>query len=233
MDISSKFSLYDVLAMIIPGTIIMAAIALLCDVDYLHKEITTCCGYRVSINYDLDFMLCIVLLSASYILGLINNWINDCVFCGFRNNLYAIENELMRALSDNENIYLKRYGISWPGLTKPHVKSRCEEIKMVSKDIWKYLFEKKHHENYNVYHKLYYALSERNLLGSIPMIESQVALLRNTVLPITSLVIMLGLKCSPKWFLLFFGVLFIYIVMIQRQNKVYNLIWESANYYKL
>lgn len=48
MDISSKFSLYDVLAMIIPGTIIMAAIALLCDVDYLHKEITTCCGYRVS-----------------------------------------------------------------------------------------------------------------------------------------------------------------------------------------
>ena len=111
----------------------MAAIALLCDVDYLHKEITTCCGYRVSINYDLDFMLCIVLLSASYILGLINNWINDCVFCGFRNNLYAIENELMRALSDNENIYLKRYGISWPGLTKPHVKSRCEESRWFPK----------------------------------------------------------------------------------------------------
>lgn len=51
MDISSKFSLYDVLAMIIPGGIIMAGLTTFMDVNYFPSEIETCCGYKL-INTD-------------------------------------------------------------------------------------------------------------------------------------------------------------------------------------
>ena len=233
MDISAKFSLYDVLAKIIPGWIIMAAINPCDIIEWLHNETATCSGCVSSTTDGLDLMQCAILLSSSYVLGLINNWINDGIFCGFRNNRYAIENELMRTLRDNENLYLKNHGIIWSRRGKPMVKKQIEIIKSVFKSIYNHLVKHQHFKNQAIYYRFYYALSQRNLLGSIPMIESQIALLRNTLLPISVLAIIFCVKDTCLWLFMMLAVIPLFLVMIQRQNKIYNLIWESANYYKL
>lgn len=229
MDISSKFSLYDVLAMIIPGGIIMAAIALM----FKFNDSNDCCGCMVYVEADFDFVQCVLILSAAYIMGLINNWLCDIFYYGFRNNRIAIENELMRTLRDNENIYLKNQGVVLNCSGKPEVKSQWKIIKSVFKSIREHLFEHKHFKNHTAYYRFYYALSRHNLLGSIPMIESQVALLRNSLFPLAALAIALCLKYTSYWLFMALAVIPLFLVMVQRQNKVYDIIWESANYYKL
>lgn len=233
MDISSKFSLYDVLAMIIPGGIIMAATALMLNIECFHDESIICCRCVVSIITAFDFMQCVLILFASYIIGMINNWLCDIFYYGFRNNRIAIENELTRTLLDNENIHLKDYGIILSSLEKSEVKDQCEIIKSIFKSIREHLFEHKHFKNHTAYYRFYYALSRHNLLGSIPMIESQVALLRNSLFPLAALAIALCLKYTSYWLFMALAVIPLFLVMVQRQNKVYDIIWESANYYKL
>ena len=237
MDISSKFSLYDMLAMIIPGGIIMAAIALSCDVDCLHKGIITCCGCGAFVNRDINIMQCIILLSASYILGLINNWISDGVFWGFRNNRTAIDNELLRVILENGNINLQSYVGSGYNNSKDSYKCLpyiC--VTTLCKIIYHWspcMRKNRITPNYVPYYKAYYALAGSRNLGSIPAIESQVALLRNILIP---LIVFLchWKKIFPLNELYpIMGIILTYIVMIQRQNKAYRLVWESVNYYKI
>ncbi|MDE6091189.1 MAG: hypothetical protein K2G41_10880 [Duncaniella sp.] len=239
MDLSAKFSLYDVLAMIIPGGIIMAAIILLFNPDLFQNECTTCFMSNITIN-DLGIIQSVVLLSISYVLGLLNNWISDGVFRGFRNNHEAIENELLRVLRHNENIYLKSHGVNRDRQTKSQVKNLLIIIGKVSKNImmdwlkWIPCIKKNNMGNHTVYHSLYYKLYDRKLLGAIPFIESQVALLRNSLIPLVALIVAFYIHCEDTcllWSLLV--VILLYITMIQRQNKIYRLVWESANYLEL
>lgn len=232
MDITSKYSFYDMLAMIIPGGIVIAGLAKLMDLNCFTNVMVTCCGYKF-VHNDFGILEAVIFLCSAYVIGLINNWICDGVFRGFRNNYNAIENGLMRVLQDNENLYLKTHGIRWNCGTNSQVKSQWKIISMVSKNIYRSLFKSNHSEKNTVYYRFYYALNERKLLGNIPIIESQVALLRNSLFPLTLLAIVLGVKCKWFWFLMIFPIIMSYLVMIQRQNKIYCLIWEAANYYKL
>ena len=237
MDLSAKFSLYDVLAMIIPGGIVMAAIILLFNSDLFQNECTecfkctTCFMSNITIN-DLGIIQSVVLLSISYVLGLLNNWISDGVFRGFRNNHEAIENELLRVLRHNENIYLKSHGIIWREQTKSQSESICDIIENFFNGIFNGWSRK--NCNHPVYYSLYYKLYDRKLLGVIPLIESQVALLRNLLIPLVALIVAFKIHCNNTcllWSLLV--VIPLYITMIQRQNKIYRLVWESANYLEL
>ena len=236
MDLSAKFSLYDVLAMIIPGGIVMAVIILLSNPDLFQNECiecfkcTTCFMSNITIN-DLGIIQSVVLLSISYVLGLLNNWISDGVFRGFRNNHEAIENELLRVLRHNENIYLKSHGI-WKEQTKSQSESICDIIEKILNGIFNGWPRK--NGNHTVYYSLYYKLYNRKLLGAIPLIESQVALLRNSLIPLVALIVAFYIHCEDTcllWSLLV--VIPLYITMIQRQNKIYRLVWESANYLEL
>ena len=245
MDLSAKFSLYDVLAMIIPGGIVMAVIILLSNPDLFQNECiecfkcTTCFMSNITIN-DLGIIQSVVLLSISYVLGLLNNWISDGVFRGFRNNHEAIENEQLRVLRYNKNIYLKTHGVNRDRQTKSQVKNLLIIIGKVSKNImmdwlkWIPCIKKNNMGNPTVYYSLYYKLYDRKLLGAIPLIESQVALLRNSLIPVSILMIILSDKCWSLCSLLsLLVVILLYITMIQRQNKIYRLVWESANYFEL
>lgn len=238
MDLSSKFSLYDILAMIIPGGIIMAAIALTIDTEWLRNTIETCCGGKIVIERTPNFLYYVIILSFAYIIGLINNWISDGVFRGFRNNRTAIDNELLRVILENGNINLKSYVGSGYNNSKDSYRCLpCICITTLCKIIYHWLpcmWNNRITPNYVPYYKAYYALAISRNLGSIPAIESQVALLRNILIPL-----IVFFWCHwKKIFTLnelypIMGIILTYIVMIQRQNKVYRLVWESANYYKI
>lgn len=83
-------------------------------------------------------------------------------------------------------------------------------------------------------YKAYYALNRQKLLGSVPIVEAQVALIRNCLLPLLLLTSILGYRqfwcCVIPLFML---TVFLFIVMVQRQNKIYQMVWEAANYYEL
>ena len=77
-DIVSKFSLYDILAMIVPGGTILLYISLsllentlIFDVSKAHASITWA-----------------IILIVSYLLGLINQYITSQIWKSFRNNPY-------------------------------------------------------------------------------------------------------------------------------------------------
>lgn len=82
------------------------------------------------------------------------------------------------------------------------------------------------------YYKAYYSLSEKKLLGSVPLIESQVSLLRNSLIPTILLTYILRQIMSECCVWLAIGlIILMFVVMVQRQQKVYRMIWESYNYY--
>lgn len=238
MDLSSKFSLYDILAMIIPGGIIMAAIALTIDTEWLRNTIETCCGGKIVIERTPNFLYYVIILSFAYIIGLINNWINDGVFRGFRNNHEAIKNELRKVLKTNGNINLHNFaGHKYDSDKTAITCLPCLSIKIFWQIIRNLLPCRTNRTEPTDYYKAYYSLSTNQQLGSVPLIETQVALLRNIILPLCMLTVFLACKnimIAPyQSTILTIMILCVYIVMIQRQNKVYNIIWESANYYRL
>lgn len=192
----SKLSLYDLVAMIIPGGIIMATtwICLGIDLPFCVKELS--CGCKIITDNDYPIWLWIVLSVMAYFIGLINNWVADGIFRFFRNNQSMIDNEMLRVVELNGVIHLDKFGGN------------------------KY--------------KAYYALNRQKLLGSVPIVEAQVALIRNCLLPLLFLTSILGYRqfwcCVIPLFML---TVFLFIVMLQRQNKIYQMVWEAANYYEL
>lgn len=237
MDISSKFSIYDILAMIIPGCIIIAFISI-CIHFHLDNEETIIIFNNpvkiVCIKYikDLSALQLFTLFIIAYFIGLINNWMNDGIFRGFRNNPEAIENSLNQVLYENNITYTFNYrGYIYTYQTRER------------KNLWKITkviirrFPKQSPANFimqNYYH-IYYKLAKQRLLGNIPQIESQVALLRNTIVPLSILIVMLIINNSHLNFIIYILLLLsdilLFFVMIQRQNKIYNMIWESGYYY--
>lgn len=238
MDLSSKFSLYDVLVMIIPGGIIMTAIALTTNTEWLSETVKIYYGDEIVTEYTTNFLSYALILSFTYIIGLINNWINEGIFRGFRNSDVAIENELKKVLKNNGNINLQNFiGHKYDSgktdiVCLPHL-----SIKILWGIICHLLPCRANRSEPIYYYKAYYSLSTNQRLGSIPLIETQVALLRNIILPLSLLALLLTYKniilIPYQSIISVLVIISIYVVMIQRQNKVYNIVWESANYYNL
>lgn len=244
MDITSKFSLYDVLAMIIPGGIIMASIAIFLSISSYKETIELCCGCSIEVNKDLTIIEYFFLLAFAYIIGLINNWINDGLFRYFRNNTTDIYNELKKVINKNRNIHLNKYidpiYFNDTSIRRFYYIAFFDFVYIMCALIPCEVFG--NIRNPKDYYEVYYRLSRKNLLGSVPLIESQVALLRNCILPLIALLIAtyvtsltltrictIGtLRCTIAILIISF-----FIVMVQRQNKIYYIIWESANYYDL
>lgn len=179
----------------------------------------------------------VIFLSIAYIVGLINIWISDGLFRGFRNAPFAIENELRKVLKANGNINLHnyvghKYDSDKTALTYlPYI---C--LKMLGRTICALMPCIKYKMNPVPYFQAYYALAQKQLIGSVPVLEAQVSLLRNMILPLVILAFFISDSCidvAPGMLAINISIIIIFIVMIQRQNKIYQMVWEAANYYKL
>lgn len=101
MENTNKFPLYELLAMVIPGGIIIAAFWLMSGFMPFYSIIDYCCGYSKITYLIPEFLFYAIFITIAYVLGLINNWIADGIFKGFRNNPTAIKNELLKVLYTN------------------------------------------------------------------------------------------------------------------------------------
>ncbi|WP_302591126.1 MULTISPECIES: hypothetical protein [Bacteroidales] len=232
----SKFSLYDLFAMIIPGSIIMVStwIRLGIDLPFYVKELN--CGCKIIIDNDYPMWLWVVLLAVAYFIGLINNWVADGIFRFFRNDQSMINNEMLRVAELNGVVHLDKFGGNKYVNSKESLHRLPYAIIRSLINAFRGLFpcNKRQAKNSENYYKVYYALNRQKLLGSIPIVEAQVALIRNCILPLLFLTSILGYRqfwcCVIPLFML---TVFLFIVMVQRQNKIYQMVWEASNYYEL
>lgn len=217
----------------------MVSIAMLLNINYNKEIIQLCCGCSIEVNNDMTIIESFFLLAFAYIIGLINNWVNEGVFRYFRNNNTDIYNELRKVINMNGNIHLNKYidpkHFNYTSIRRLYYIAFFDFVYVVCALIPCKLFG--NIRNPKDYYKVYYHLSKENLLGSVPFVESQVALLRNCIIPLILVAISLFRTnyCDSRllpWIIIVI-IVSSFIVMVQRQNKVYNLIWESANYYDL
>lgn len=226
MELSKKLPLYEILAMIIPGGVIIASIWIaLGGFDYTYRDIDSCCTCGQN-TFFTDVIIGIIFITTSYIVGLIIHAFAEITFSRLRNNPKAIETQLENIQKNNKDINLRSF------------LSINRDLDVRSKYILAYC-----------------NLMEKNKLGAVPLIESQVAFLRNLIMalaccPIIYLII-IGLRnhccCTCNHYVaclscshyiiatvgIWAGCFILYLVMKQRQNKIYHYIWESINYLKL
>ena len=102
MNIISKFSLYDIIAMVIPGFTILLFI-------------TSILGYQWTINDGMvnSTIFWIVAATLSYCLGIINEVISKQLWTGLRNNPHIIYDQLKKLKNEigtYSNLYFPEKG---------------------------------------------------------------------------------------------------------------------------
>jgi len=149
MDISSKLSLYDMLAMIVPGWMIV--VGCLLYINGLQPllmifAISSVLGYAS-------------LLILAYLIGLVWNTFMDFIFCWFRNTPCMIKSAYRKEIANY----------------------RVEDIM-------------------TLYYQCYYYVHKNKYSNTISIMESQVAMLRNTVVIVLGygIVQLLGLGDSTR-----------------------------------
>jgi len=219
MNVSSKVTLYDMLAMVIPGFLLLLLFQLSICGDCCPY--IPCCGSSL-ITGTLIFI-------ASYVVGLIYNkisftnikWILDCL-CKKCYLFDKIAEYVKLACKFRNN----------PDQIKKARKKFDEEYKENIND------------NVNDYYKAYYFMMEKNCLNNIPVLEAQVAFLRNMI-PVVLLYIIPLMIHFEKIFgnlshLFSFAVALViiaiaivmYRIMVKIQDKIYFLVWEGNEYLK-
>jgi hypothetical protein len=156
----------------------------------------------------------IFFLILSYLIGLLWNKLSEFIFCKFRNCEYFIKQQY-------DKIKLE-YG-------KTSSKEISEEV---DKDI-------KHK-----YYKAYYSLMKKNCLNNIPVLEAQVAFIRNLLILIPFYIITF-IHCDNAIYTFIksqlhntLGLVILLLIMLasmfyllfQLQNKIYYLVWEGNKY---
>lgn len=253
MDITSKISLYDLFAMIIPGGIIIAMILYFCNFCPYCDIIKMFWESEMGICNPPSFLLGAIFVICSYIVGLLNNTIADSIFTFFRNNVNFIYNEVRRVITENGNINLWKF-----------VRTMFDNDNPVNYNLFSYfnttIWMSNNTLNPRIYFSAYYALSQNKLLGNVPILEAQIVLIRNLLFPLFLLVVFLCwqrnvLFCwliygiNKEWYglnallwsivvplfmiVILFIIAVLFIIMVERQNRVYRMVWEAANYYEL
>lgn len=230
---SGKLTTYDFLGMLIPGIVVVFCF---CRLFYpsviFESDIRYYCGYKITVidSQTAIGQVCgaVVFLSASYVVGLTVNCISGLIFGRFRNNELHIN--LARLL-----FWKRQFGTNEsPGKT-PIFKLYFKPLLQIfgcRKKVYSAI-EKQYYRNY------YWLLNHNKLSGAIPIMEAQVAFVRNMVLPTLLLAIVLFVESItellpnlPVILLLIFGVIGELYIMYARQMRVYDVVFEDYYWYK-
>ena len=169
MDVSSKLTLYDFLVILVPGILITAIIS--------------CCGgFCANIFVSCNVIKTTLFFVFSYIIGIIWNCLMEVSFRFFRNNEYMIKQafeEIFNGKSEQCRFsFILKLSIQLlSGKSKSNNRATilCE------------------------YYKCYYFVMKNTYTNTIPVLEGQVALLRNIIFVVP----FLCLVCNAKIFILF------------------------------
>ncbi|KGN91753.1 hypothetical protein [Porphyromonas canoris] len=235
--VASSFSLsaYDFLAVLIPGGIILSSIIYSPYFKNLIRTSTEKSGDSPEwLRYTLLFIL-------AYLLGLIWKMFMDWVFKDFRNNIKHIEISYEKSIGKEMKYryaYLKKHNND---SGKNPISNAKKERFCNLKEIYMKAYKADKDENKAIerkYYHSYYYLQKEGGLGSVPIIERQIAFVRNILLIIplliTSVFNVFQLESLPFVALITLSCCFIVFLLCwlhKAQSKVYELIFEGAYYY--
>ncbi len=213
----SKISLYDILAMVIPGGTIIAICGNYCGFS----------PFVIETEKHNAFFVYSILFTGCYIVGLIYNCIIELFCKNIRNNPISIKYAHFLVRKDLNKIPKKYY--------EKNI-HRCLWV------VWMYIkclcpkFRHKYNHILNQYYTAYYYTMTQTTSSTISIMESQVSFLRNMFLPI----LLISFQFSD--FFAYFedstGIMLLYIIVvicipvtiIVRQNKIYRRVWEDYEY---
>ncbi|MDE7156325.1 MAG: hypothetical protein K2N79_08580, partial [Muribaculaceae bacterium] len=164
-----------------------------------------------------------IFIIAAYIIGIFWSMICDFLFRGFRNNERMIQSEKTR-------VELQNPGKGCQNKTKEDILCWLPVIIYLIIDIVCGLVCCQLKTNNEEYYNAYYSLYNDKQLGSISIMEGQVALFRNCIIPLIVLGCITTCACLKSTLII--GGILCFVFMIFRQNKVYSLVWESYTYLK-
>ena len=230
----TQTSLYDFFAIVVPGFLWVLLISLWC------KDICQFACLNGVVDTTLFFIVCygIGLLwhkGVEWALGKISKFIkkkriNSFLLCLRK---WAGEKKCRQWLLDYRYIFRNdEYAIK---------RSRDKFKKEYERDGGTFKKQEKTDNRYK-YYTAYYALMKNNMLNSIPVLEAQVAFLKNMVFLIPFFIIpVCCCSCSFSWcclslcclasipLILLIAFVF-FLALISIQKKIYYLVWEGYEY---
>ena len=202
MDVSSKLTLYDLLAMLVPGWLIVVG-----SESHFWEEIDVCCP---AIKTSLMLIL-------AYIVGIVWNCLMEFVFRFVRNDISMIQHAFAEN-RESDNGFQRLLYIIW---------ASCKLVCSL-KFIFKCQKSANRSSKLDLYYKFYYYVAKNTYSNAIPVLEGQVALLRNTVVIV--FVGLFPLEIFHDFYLRFIFSVLMYFAMVYRQYKVYELVRDDYNY---
>jgi len=226
MEVSSKMTLYDMLAMVIPGFLLLMVPVAICG-NFL----------QLACIYDKhSFMFILIATIASYAVGLVYHWIIISI-----GSCFKWDKNKMKWDCESCKKTIKKWIILFFDFRNNLWRIREMKIKH-NNEINKNDHNKPTKDDY--YHA-YYFLMEKKCLHNIPILELQVAFLKNMA-PIVFLygILIIFNYTKIHWFVkcclclnpyciaiaLIVLTFFLLYAMIKIQDKIYELIWEGNQY---
>lgn len=209
MDVSSKLTLYDLLAMLVPGWLIVIGVE-----SHFGGGM---CAYIDVCSPAIKISLMLIL---AYIVGIVWNCLMEFVFRFVRNDVSMIQHAF-EGRQESENGFQRLSYIIF---------ASCKLVCRL-----RFVFKCRKSANSSLkldtYYKCYYYVAKNTYSNAIPVLEGQVALLRNTVI-----IVLAGffpLEIFQTFYLrLIFSVL-MYFAMVYRQYKIYELVRDDYKYLSL
>lgn len=243
-SVVSKLSLYDILAMVIPGGTILLFLSSIIGFDLTFEH--------ASIHSTFIWIAVFVL---SYLLGLINHVLTAMVWKPFRNNIHMINRAHDDVLGDktkgnllskvccilkNAILVIAAYVAMGCCLL---FSCRCNLlyfggflIVLILLCIMCCCRKTTAESDLKKYYKAYYAVAKNRYSDDIFIMEGQVAFIQNMLFPIFLLLLLpdLGNICIAKWncirWFLAFGIIALIYVVFERQLKIYQRVWTDSEY---
>lgn len=243
-NIFPKLSIFDTLAMMIPGGVTLATLISLL-------------GYQFQLNESIPIEKWIIytaILFFCYLLGNIVNAIMDIIWYPIRNNplfLKISKHIYDCSLRPSDSYYICRnlflfvistgiIGITTMSLyCKPYIGFILIIAVLFLLLVWiiRQTYDKQSIEEY---YKQYYFVTINSINNNISIVESQISFMRNMLFPLTIFCILKGNRVLPDYFpeiinsgLLDAGCFLLFATIIIRQHKIYIMVWDDYKYLKL
>lgn len=243
-NIFPKISIFDTLAMMIPGGATLAIII-------------SCFDYNLQMGKSIEieeWIIYTIILVSCYLLGNIVNVIMDIIWYPIRNNpmFLRISKHIYKcSLQVNDSYYLCRNlvllvfttGIIVIETMALYCKQCFEFISIVFVlflfIVW-FVRQFKDKQRLVKYYEQYYYVAKNSTNNNISIIEAQIAFMRNMLFPLIMFSILKEKTLFPSYFpelyetgLIAAGSFLLFVTIIIRQHKVYVIVWEDYKYLKL
>ncbi len=217
-----KFNLYETLAMLIPGAIL---VYLFRNYITLPEEI-----FNVGIQgfrFNDGIVTFVLFLTISYLVGVLWHSLMNLLFGFLRNNKIIIQYSIKNLETGSKCLFLEQ-------ILQDIKDPKNENISFFTMS-WRAIFSKKSDKKdesvTDKYYEAYYYVFSKEWGSSIGSIERQIHFIRNMFIPLIIVFILFWCK-GVKWYVILLGfilIIFLFFLMFERQLKVHQAVFKIMN----